>query len=63
MISVHVVCDRIKNHPVLAYMGDCLSGEFPEHDTFEVPVVCPAEIVEITGATLTKFDDESEGES
>lgn len=63
MSNVYVVCDRIKNHPVLAYMGDCLSGEFPEHDTYEVPVVSPAEIVEITGATLTKFDDESEDES
>lgn len=63
MSSIYVVCDRIKNHPVLAYMGDCLSGEFPEHDTYEVPVVSPSEIVEITGATLTKFDDESEGES
>ena len=63
MSNVYVVCDRIKNHPVLAYMGDCLSGELPEHDTYEVPVVSPSEIVEITGATLTKFDDESEGES
>lgn len=63
MSSIYVVCDRIKNHPVLAYMGDCLSGEFPEHDTFEVPVVCPSEIVEITGATLTKFETESEDES
>ncbi len=63
MSNVYVVCDRIKNHPVLAYMGDCLAGEFPEHDTYEVPIVIPAEIVEITGATLTKFDTESEGES
>lgn len=63
MSSIYVVCDRINDHPVLAYMGDCLSGEFPEHDTYEVPVVSPAEIVEITGATLTKFDDESEDES
>lgn len=63
MSSIHVVCDRIKNHPVLAYVGDCLSGEFPEHHTYEVPVVSPSEIVEITGATLTKFETESEDES
>ena len=63
MSSVYVVCDRANGHPVLAYMGDCLAGEFPEHDTYEVPVVSPAEIVEIAGATLTKFDTESEDES
>lgn len=63
MSSIYVVCDRIKNHPVLAYVGECLAGEFPEHDTYEVPVVSQAEIVEVTGATLTKFDTESEDES
>lgn len=63
MSNVYVVCDRIKNHPVLAYVGDCLAGEFPEHETYEVPVVSPAEIVEMTGASLTKFDTESEDES
>lgn len=63
MSGIYVVCDRIKNHPVLAYVGDCLAGEFPEHDTYEVPVVGPAEILEVTGASLTKFDTESEDES
>lgn len=57
MSSIYVVCDRINDRPILAYVGECLAGEFPEMNTYEVPVVGSAEIVELTGAALTEFDD------